>query len=138
MNNSTLWTSWVIKGKQHSIFHSGDSGFSEHFSEIGKRLGPIDVTYIKIGDYGKDLGWQDIHMTPDNSIQAHIDVEGNTLLPIHWGTFQLSNHDWDEPIKWASTVAEEKNIQMVTPILGQPYVHGQPFDNVSWWTQIGL
>ncbi len=136
MDNSTLWTSWVIKGKTHTIFHSGDSGFADHFSEIGKRFGPIDVSYIKIGDYGKDLGWQDIHMTPDKSIQAHQDVNGNTLFPIHWGTFQLSNHDWDEPIKWATTVANKKGVTMVTPMLGQPFIYGETFKNDAWWETI--
>ena len=99
MYNSTLWASWVIKGQELSIFHSGDSGYSDHFKAIGERLGPIDMTFIKIGDYGLDLGWQDIHMIPERSIDAHIDVQGQVLFPIHWGTFQLSNHDWDEPIK---------------------------------------
>src|SRR5690606_6066149 len=56
INNSTLWTSWVIESPDHKIFHSGDSGYGNHFLQIGEKLGPFDIGFIKIGDYGADLG----------------------------------------------------------------------------------
>lgn len=136
MDNSTLWTSWVIKGQEHSIFHSGDSGYSSHFKEIGEKLGPIDLSFIKIGDYGLDLGWQDIHMLPENSVQAHLDIKGSVMFPIHWGTFELSNHDWDEPIKRTRIAADEKPIRLVTPKLGEKYVFGEMFGNEDWWEEL--
>ena len=133
MNNSTLWTSWVIKGKAHSVYHSGDSGYAPHFKEIGHRLGPIDLSLIKVGDYGLDLGWQDIHMEPERSIQAHIDLGAKVMLPIHWGTFTLSNHDWDEPIVRAVAAAEEAQITMVAPRLGEVVVASSPAPIERWW-----
>lgn len=136
MNNSTLWTSWVIKGEEHSFFHSGDSGYSSHFKEIGERLGPIDLSLIKIGDYGKDLGWQDIHMLPEDSVQAHKDIGGKIMLPIHWGTFALSNHDWDEPIKRTIQAAEQKNVRLVTPKLGEKFVLNEIFPSEYWWENL--
>ena len=136
MSNATLWTSWTIKGDKHTIFHSGDTGYEEHFKEIGERLGPIDISFIKIGDYGLDLGWQDIHMKPENSIKAHLDLGASILFPIHWGTFQLSNHDWDEPIIRATAAAAEKNVRMVTPKLGEKVSSGEPFQNEQWWANI--
>lgn len=136
MSNATLWTSWTIKGDQHTIFHSGDTGYENHFKEIGERLGPIDISFIKIGDYGLDLGWQDIHMKPENSIKAHIDLGASILFPIHWGTFQLSNHDWDEPIIRSTKAASENNVTMVTPKLGEKVVYGAPVQNIRWWESV--
>ena len=136
MSNATLWTSWTIKGDKHTIFHSGDTGYEEHFKEIGERLGPIDISFIKIGDYGLDLGWQDIHMKPENSIKAHMDLGAAVLFPIHWGTFQLSNHDWDEPIIRATAAAAKRNVTMVTPKLGEKVSLDEPFQNKQWWTNI--
>jgi L-ascorbate metabolism protein UlaG (beta-lactamase superfamily) len=137
MGNPTLWTSWVIEGPEQRVFHSGDSGYGPHFAEIGRRRGPIDLSLIKIGDYGKDAGWESIHMIPENSIRAHADLGAKTLLPIHWGTFDLSYHAWDEPIRRAVAAATARGVQMVTPRLGEVVNAGQPFDNVAWWEQLG-
>ena len=136
MSNATLWTSWVVKGNDHTFFHSGDTGYEGHFKEIGERLGPIDISFIKIGDYGLDLGWQDIHMNPENSIKAHVDLGSAILFPIHWGTFQLSNHDWDEPINRATAAADKNNVTIVTPKLGEKVTFGEPFQNTRWWESI--
>ena len=133
MDDSTLWASWLIEGPKHRIYHSGDSGYAPHFNEIGEKLGPIHIAFIKIGDYGGGKGWKDIHMVPENSIQAHKDLGAKVLFPIHWGTFELSNHGWDEPIKRAVTAAKKKEVNLVTPMLGQTYTFGPPFQSVAWW-----
>ena len=138
MDNSTLWTSWVIKGEQHTIFHSGDTGYAHHFSEIGARLGPIDISFIKIGDYGLDLGWQDVHMVPEKSIQAHLDLKAAVLFPIHWGTFQLSNHDWDEPIRRAVDAAKKSKVTLLTPRLGERYTYGEEIPSEPWWESLEM
>ena len=75
-------------------------------------------------------------MKPENSIKAHLDLGASILFPIHWGTFQLSNHDWDEPIIRATAAATEKNVKMVTPKLGEKVRLGEPFQNEQWWTNI--
>jgi len=135
-NNSTLWTSWVIQSPDHKIFHSGDSGYESHFKEIGRKFGPIDVGFIKIGDYGLDLGWRDIHMHPEKSVQAAKDIGAQLLFPIHWGTFNLSNHDWFEPINLAVEFARMENVPLVTPKLGQTIRWSDEIQNESWWKEL--
>ena len=136
MDHSTLWTSWVVKSSDFSVFHSGDSGYENHFKEIQARLGSMDLTMIKVGDYGKDLGWQDIHMIPENSIKAHLDLQGRTLLPIHWGTFVLSNHDWDEPIERTWTAAKENDVDLMTPRFGEVVEFNKPYESIQWWREL--
>lgn len=137
MGSPTLWTSWVVEGPKHTVFHSGDSGYGPHFAEIRDRRGPIDLSFVKIGDYGADPGWEDIHMTPESAIQAHVDVGAKTMLPIHWGTFDLSYHAWDEPIERASRASQEHGVELVTPKLGQEVAFGSAFESSRWWEQVG-
>ncbi len=132
-NNLTLWTSWVIESPKHKIFHSGDSGYAEHFKEIGDKFGFIDIGFIKIGDYGEDPGWRDIHMHTKNSVQAAKDINANSMLPIHWGTFELSYHDWDEPIELSVKYSNELNQTLVTPKLGQTIKLKSKVSNEHWW-----
>lgn len=95
--NKTLWTSWVAKGKNHSVFMGGDSGYHAGFREIGEKYGPFDLTMLECGQYSKY--WPDIHMMPEQTFQAHLDLRGEILLPIHWGKYSISLHNWDEPIQ---------------------------------------
>ena len=132
-DDSTLWSSWIIQGPQHRVYHSGDSGYGTHFREIGQRFAPIDIAFIKIGDYGIDPAWRDVHMRPENSVRAHIDLKANILFPIHWGTFNLSFHDWFEPINLAVESASKNSITLVTPKLGQQFEYGEEFESSDWW-----
>lgn len=136
MSMDTLWTSWVIQGEKHTVFHSGDSGYSEHFKLIGDQFPNIDISLIKVGDYGLDLAWQDIHMVPESSIQAHIDLGAKVMIPIHWGVFILSNHSWNEPIERALAASKEKGIELVTPKLGEEVIFGKTFKNELWWRNL--
>ena len=111
----------------------GDSGYGDHFRTIGEKLGPIEIGFIKIGDYGEDLGWRDIHMHTEQSVQAAIDLKANIMFPIHWGTFNLSNHDWYEPINLAVQYASKKKVSLVTPKLGETLTFGDPIHNLPWW-----
>ncbi len=97
-DNSTLWASWVVKGAQHSFYFSGDTGYAEHFRAIRERFGDTDLNLIKIGAYGTPPSWLDIHMDPESAVRANLDLGGGILLPVHWATFNLSYHAWDEPI----------------------------------------
>ena len=97
--NSTLWTSWAVIGGQHRIYVSGDTGYSDHFRTIGEKRGPFDMAFIKIGAYGPGAPWLDIHMTAEDAVRAHLDVGAKVLFPVHWSTFNLALHAWDEPIR---------------------------------------
>lgn len=136
MDKSTLWTSWVIESSNHRVFHSGDSGYGSYFREIGKKFGSFDMGFIKVGDYGKDAGWRDIHMVTEKSVEAAKDLNAQVMFPIHWGTFSLSYHDWFEPINLAVRHALEKNVVLTTPKLGETISHNESINNEMWWKSL--
>jgi L-ascorbate metabolism protein UlaG (beta-lactamase superfamily) len=129
----TLWTSWVIKGTTDNIFFSGDSGYFDGFKEIGDKYGPFDITLMEDGQYNKL--WPDIHMMPEQSVQAHIDLKGKLLLPIHWGTFALAMHPWTEPIERITQEAKKRNVQITTPHIGEPVILHHKVPQTKWWKE---
>jgi L-ascorbate metabolism protein UlaG (beta-lactamase superfamily) len=129
--NRTLWSSWVIRGEQANLFFSGDSGYFEGFREIGRRFGPFDVTMMEAGAYNP--AWAAIHMLPEQSLQAHIDLRGEAMLPIHNSTFNLSNHDWFEPLELLDALAITREVPLLTPMFGQPVSPEAPAAACAWW-----
>lgn len=128
--NTTLWSSFVIKGPQHKIFFGADSGWFPGFKDIGDQFGPFDLTMLEIGAYGK--GWPDIHMGPDHATNAHLALRGKLMMPIHWGTFNLALHHWREPVELLLKFAKEKNISLMLPKPGEPTeITGS--HNSAWW-----
>jgi len=113
----TLWCSWVIKSKNSTVFYCGDSGYGEHFKQIGQQFGPFDLTFMECGQYNE--GWPYIHMMPEQSVQAHIDLEGKKMVPIHWGKFNLSLHKWTEPVERATKEAERLSVDLFSPVPGE-------------------
>ena len=101
--DATLWCSWVVAGPRHRVFYSGDSGYFPGFRAIGAAHGPFDATLMSLGSYGPT--WPDIHMTPEEVVQAHADLGGGLLVPVHWATFNLAFHDWNEPAARAVAAA---------------------------------
>ena len=132
----TQWASWALAGKRERAFYSGDSGYSKLFAEIGEKLGPFDLSIIKIGAYGPSQSWLDIHMTAEDAVRTHQDVRGRKLLPVHWATFNLAIHDWDEPIRHALQAAESFKAIILTPKVGQPVYSGREFTNEQWWVGV--
>jgi L-ascorbate metabolism protein UlaG (beta-lactamase superfamily) len=129
--NTTLWASWAITGPTHRAYFAGDTGYTQSFAEVGAEHGPFDVTLMPVGAYNK--AWPDIHMNPEEAVQAHQDVNGRLLVPIHWGTFRLAPHPWAEPIERLLAAAETSDVQVMVPKPGQrvePAVAGE-FD--PWW-----
>lgn len=133
---ATLWSSWSVAGPAHRLFYSGDTGYSRLFKDIGKRLGPFDLSIIKIGAYGPGANWIDIHMTPEDAVRVHGDVRAKRMLPVHWATFNLALHDWDEPIKRAKKAAEKAGAELVTPRIGEVVTAGEPFTSTPWWESV--
>jgi L-ascorbate metabolism protein UlaG (beta-lactamase superfamily) len=129
--NATLWSSFVIRGPRHNIFFGADSGMFPGFRDIGNAYGPFDLTMLEIGAY--DADWPDVHMGPIHAAQAHLDLRGKLLLPIHWGLFNLAFHPWREPIERLVKVAREKNVSLFLPSPGAP--HDVTEENVQtfWW-----
>jgi L-ascorbate metabolism protein UlaG (beta-lactamase superfamily) len=129
----TQWSSWVIKGKNDAVYFSGDSGYDTHFKTIGDKYGPFDIAIMECGQY--DQQWPLIHMMPEETVQATIDVRGSLLLPIHWGAFKLGLHSWTDPAKRVSKAASEKQVNLTTPIIGETIVLGTKAPSSEWWVQ---
>lgn len=131
-----LWSSWSVIGPANRVFISGDSGYSSVFSEIGDRFGPFDATIIKVGSYGPGDSWHDVHMTPEEAVQVHIDVKGSKMLPVHWGTFNLAYHPWDEPIIRTLAHAKQKDVTLLTPKVGQLINTHSDTVFSFWWQDV--
>ncbi|MFA6235539.1 MAG: MBL fold metallo-hydrolase [Bacteroidota bacterium] len=129
--NRTLWVSWVIRGAKHAIFFSGDSGYGQHFREIGERFGPFDFTMIECGQYNEK--WATIHSMPEESVQAHIDLRGKVMMPIHWSAFQLAVHSWTDPVERATAAAVDRGVAMITPMIGEAVRLDRELPTLRWW-----
>jgi len=127
----TLWGSWVIKGATDKIYFSGDGGYGSHFKEIGEKYGPFDIGLMECGQYNEK--WADIHMMPEESVQASIDVQAKVMMPVHWGAFTLSVHSWIEPVQRSSKEAERLGVTMTTPKIGEQIILNESYPNSPWW-----
>lgn len=130
--NETFWCSWVIQSATDNIFFSGDSGYGEHFKEIGEKYGPFDFAMLECGQYNEL--WPDVHMFPEQTAQASVDLRAKQFMPIHWGAFRISMHTWTDPIERVSKKAKELNIPLVTPRIGEAInLHASTLPNSQWW-----
>lgn len=129
--NRTLWASWVFEAAGQRIFFSGDSGYFPGFQQIGERFGSFDAVCMENGAY--DAAWPTIHMRPEESVQAFLDLRGKMLIPIHNSTFDLAFHVWRAPLDAIAQLAQEQGIVLATPELGEPVTVGRSRDNTRWW-----
>ncbi|MFD9394438.1 MBL fold metallo-hydrolase [Streptomyces sp. NPDC060000] len=136
----TLWASWVVAGEEHRIYHSGDTGYFDGFQEIGAEHGPFDATMIQIGAYS-DF-WPDIHMTPEEGMRAHLDLQGGpggVMLPIHWATFNLATHAWTDPGEGTLAAARAAGARAALPRPGEPFEPtAEIFPAEPWWRDAAL
>lgn len=128
--NTTLWGSWVMQFGDKRLYFSGDSGYFDGFKAIGEKYGPFDLTMLEDGAYNPD--WANIHMMPEQAVQANLDLQGRIMLPIHNSTFDLSFHAWYEPLERASAAAEKQGVVLSTPIVGQMFGAETPVTE-QWW-----
>ena len=128
--NSTLWGSWVIESKTLKVYFSGDSGYSDTFKRIGQQYGPFDIAFIENGAYNPD--WSQIHMLPEEAVQASIDLNAKVLFPIHWGKFDLALHPWDEPAIRITVEANKLKVTLATPLNGEAF-NLNSLPEKRWW-----
>ncbi|PID94179.1 MAG: hypothetical protein CSA94_02340, partial [Bacteroidetes bacterium] len=115
-------------------------GYSPEFKKIGQKFGGFDMAFIEDGAYNKR--WQEVHMLPEQSAQAGIDVGAKLILPIHWGKFDLSTHQWTEPVRRIKkalkqhndTIVKEQQIQLATPRIGEVFSLDN-FPKLEWWEE---
>ncbi len=135
----TLWSGWAFQGPGHRVFYSGDTAMFPEFREIGHKLGPFDLTIIEIGAY--NAMWSDVHIGPEQAIQAHKMLQGRYLLPVHWGTFDLALHSWTEPIERLVEAASKEKVTVFTPRPGET-IDADDFQSKAaggihrWWPAI--
>lgn len=127
----TLWASWAVKTDSNSVYFSGDSGYADHFKEIGDRLGPFDLTFIDAGQYNER--WRAVHNLPPEVMDAFSDLRGNILVPIGWGMFTLALHDWYEPPVEISARALDAGVSVAIPRFGEWVDIRQRLPDNRWW-----
>ncbi|GHB78285.1 MBL fold metallo-hydrolase [Persicitalea jodogahamensis] len=131
--NSTLWASWVVEGLTHKVYFSGDGGYGPHFKQIGQRFGPFDLAMIECGQY--NVKWKDIHLMPEQTMQAFLDLEAKVLMPIHWGAFNLAVHPWTESVERLNR-ANKSGAFIATPGIGARYPVGTRESTSKWWESL--
>ena len=132
--NKTLWASWVIEHRELKVFFSGDTGYFDGFKQIGAKYGPFDLTMIETGAY--DKLWPDVHMQPEQTLQAHLDLRGRALMPVHNGTFDLGMHVWQEPFDRIVALGEAGGVRLSTPEMGEALDMKQPAPGRAWWKAV--
>lgn len=133
--NGSLWSSFVLSLHGYTIFIGSDSGYDDHFKEIGKKFGPMDIAILECGQYNE--AWRFIHSMPEELVTEAIDLQAKVVLPVHWGKFALALHDWDEPIKRFVAAAHTARINYTTPMIGEPVLLGAVLPKKEWWREVG-
>ena len=139
--NATLWSSFVIESERERVFFSGDTGLTDQYAEIrrhfagGSAKPPFDLVMLEVGAFHPS--WGDIHLGPRNALEALALLGGGAFLPVHWSTFSLALHPWDEPAETLLELAPAQGVHLVMPTLGEP-VHPALADGVRpWWRRVG-
>jgi L-ascorbate metabolism protein UlaG (beta-lactamase superfamily) len=129
--NATLWSSFVIRSEGQAVFFSGDTGLTSEYQQIRDRLGPFDLVMLEVGAY--HAAWGDIHLGPENALKALALLGGGAFLPIHWGTFSLAMHAWDQPAEELLRLGEKAGAQLVMPRLGAAIEPKHAERVQAWW-----
>jgi L-ascorbate metabolism protein UlaG (beta-lactamase superfamily) len=129
--NKSLWGGWVLQSPQEKIWFSGDGGYGKHFKEVGERLGPFDFALLECGQYNND--WAEIHLFPQECIQAALDTGTKNIMPVHWAGFALSyQHTWQAPAEDFVKAAEAAQLNYTLPRLGEIF-NTQDRITERWW-----
>jgi len=134
--NATLWSSMIVRSSKHAVFFSGDTGLTTEYATIRERLGPFDLVMLEVGAHHPS--WGDIHLGPVNALEALELLGGGAFLPVHWGTFALAMHDWDEPAEVLLTLGPKQGAQLLMPRLGEPIEPRHGHRLAPWWREATL
>lgn len=129
--NQTLWSSFMLTGKNSRIYIGGDSGYDSHFAGIGEKYGPFDLAILENGQYNEM--WSHIHMFPEETVKAAIDLKAKILFPVHWGKFSLSVHSWNEPINRMVKAANAAGVTIIHPLPGERIPINADTNANAWW-----
>jgi len=129
--NATLWSSLVVRSPRHAVFFSGDTGLTSEYARIRERLGPFDLVMLEVGAFHP--AWGDIHLGPRNALEALALLGGGAFLPVHWGTFSLAMHAWDQPAEALLELGPRAGARLVMPRLGEPVEPAHAEEVEPWW-----
>ena len=129
--NATLWSSFAIRSPRHSVFFSGDTGLTTEYEDIRAKLGPFDLVMLEIGAFHP--AWGDMHLGPQNALKANALLGGGLLLPVHWATFSLAMHAWDQPAEVLLEEGRKMGARLVMPKLGEPVEPDHIGGVETWW-----
>ncbi len=132
--NQTLFASYAIIGRNHRVYFSGDTGYFAALASIGHAYGPFDVTLIESGQYNDT--WPDWHMGPEQAVEAHRQLRGKVLIPIHWGLFTLAPHGWTEPVERVLAAARCQAVRVMTPRPGESVEPEKQSVTARWWPDL--
>ena len=132
--NATLWSSLVLRAERHAVFFSGDTGLTTEYQVIRERLGPFDLVMLEVGAFHP--AWGDIHLGPDNALKALQLLGGGAFLPVHWGTFALAMHAWDQPAERLLELALKAGARLLMPRLGELVEPAREYPIESWWRAV--
>ena len=133
-SESTLWGGYYMSNDYHKAYYTGDGGYYDVFVRIFEKLGAPDLMIAECGQY--DKAWANIHMFPEETVQAGIDTKTKWLIPVHWGTFCICNHAWDDSIKRVTSAAAENGLNIATPRIGQTVKYDEIDSyNEKWWEE---
>ncbi len=134
--NTTLWSSWVVKGPSGCVYFSGDTGYYDDFAGFAARYGPFDIALLAIGAY--DQTWRYVHLDPEEAVAAALEMGSPLVMPIHWATFVLAPHPWAEPVEWLVSAAAPAGVKVVIPRPGEPVEVAHPPDLEPWWRPLAI
>lgn len=129
-----MWGAFVLETPNKKVFIGGDSGYDTHFAKIGAEHGPFDLALLECGQY--NAYWKYIHMMPEQTAQAAIDLKSNVLMPVHWAKFALALHAWDESIERVTKEAQRLNIPVLHPMIGELVDLNNFGVQAEWWKGI--
>lgn len=127
----SLWGGWVFQVDNYKVYWSGDGGYNPDFREIGRRFGPFDWAFLECGQYYKL--WKPIHASPEEAVQAAIDVGAKMSTPVHWGGFKLAPHDWRDPVDRFVEAGTDKGLNMAIPQPGELVTSESEVIVTRWW-----
>ena len=132
--NRTLWSSLVVRGARRSVFFSGDTGLTPEYGAIRERFGGFDLVMLEVGAFHP--AWGDIHLGPENALTALELLGGGAFLPVHWGTFNLAMHAWDDPAEALIRLAPARGTRLVMPRLGEAVEPSRVERVEPWWRSV--
>ena len=134
-HNKTLWASYVIRADEYRIFISGDTGYDDHFKEIEKKFGPMDLAILDSGQHHED--WKYIHMMIPEVVNAAKDLKAKVLIPSHICKLRLAHHAWDAPMEELKDLSIDESYSLVVPVIGEKV--DLKFKNPKlnmWWRSV--